>query len=345
MATNINSADFIKFITVKKGLRAGSIRTYTTRLNVINKWLKEADRRLDKDSVEDFLLYLRKLGRNNNTLNTYVFTFRYIKDYLQDRGLPNDFDVQSFEKYHPPIIPLTDEEIDRLLEVNLVFKIGGGTKVVEAQTIVVNALARFLADTGCRWNEAASLKVKYVDLSAEKAMIAKTKNGDFRFVYFTPILTIQLKKIIEGKNLEDLVFTSIKGNKLHPGDFNQRLRKMAEIAGINKHVHAHLLRHSYATSQYQETKDIAMVATLGGWRDIQTPYETYVHLADKVIKQSARRNPRWQKYITPLEALKNLQASLEPFNIEEDNRFSDTFKRGLHDLFFDEASRLKGKNF
>ncbi len=334
----ISEQDFIKFITVKKDLKGGSIRTCGTRLRVVNRFFIKLP--YTNKTIEDFFYYLqteRKL--KPNTLSTYSFVLGYIKDYLLDRKYKVKFDIPHFEKQHPPIIVLTDQEIERLLQIRLPFY--HVSQPIEWLSDSIQALATFIAYTGCRFDESARLQVKYVDIPAQKAMMTQTKNGEFRFVYFSePLLSI-LKRQVEGKEQDDLVFPNYYKKKHNNGDFNERLREMARVAGIKKYVSAHKLRHSFGTTQYESGNDIAMVATLLGHKDIQTTYDTYVHLADKTVRQATYKHPTLNKYLHPLERLKQIKEALEKFNIQEDLRLSERFKKGLIDLFYNEERRLR----
>jgi len=67
----MNEQDFVRFITIKKGLSANSIRTCRIRFGIITKWLAENNKELTKETVEEFFYYLKQRGLNNNTLKMY----------------------------------------------------------------------------------------------------------------------------------------------------------------------------------------------------------------------------------------------------------------------------------
>lgn len=53
------------------------------------------------------------------------------------------------------------------------------------------------------------------------------------------------------------------------------------------------------------------------------------------------KHPRFRRFISSLIVLKDMQDSLGKFKLEDDNGFSDEFKKGLIDLFFEEGKRLR----
>lgn len=335
----MDEQDFVQFITVKKGLSKESIRLCATKFKLIAKWLKENSKELNKETIEEFFFYLRQIGRNNNTLNTYYFTLRYIQDYLQDRGRPIQLldGMQAFTKVKPLIIILTPDEVERV--VNTPLSYGKWAKfsaeeVTNKLGFMYQTVTMFLAYTGCRFGEAASLKVKLLDLEAGKATFIETKNKEIRHAHITEPLISRLRKLTEGKEPEDLVFTSMKGSKMHPQDFITDLKKRAKKAGITKRVHPHLFRHSFGTQLIMSGVDITMVASILGHKDIQTTYDNYVHLADETLKKATYRHPLIRKNIDPKEILKNIKEQIESFRLETDARFNYRTEEGSNSLSF-----------
>ena len=45
----MDGQDFIRYITIKKGLSSNSVRLCKVRFNIINNWLKENNKELNKD--------------------------------------------------------------------------------------------------------------------------------------------------------------------------------------------------------------------------------------------------------------------------------------------------------
>ena len=335
----VSEKDFVSFLTIKQGLPKSTVRFSIIRLKVISKWLGE--KALTKENVENFFLYLREdLGRKNNTLNTYYFVFRHIQAYLLDRGIENRFfdSFKSFPKTRPAITILTPEEIEKLLEVDLTFGRYGKVSKAEASERLNTAyktMCMFLAYTGCRFDEIASLRVKYVDLAAGKVTFVETKNKETRYAHITEPLISRLKDQIEGKDEEDLVFLTLAGAKIHPTDFDKQLKRRAVAAGITKRVYPHLFRHSFATQLLMSGVDVTMVASILGHKDIQTTYENYVHLADETLKKATHRHPLVRKNINPSEIIKTIKEAVENFHLEDDLRFNYKITEGNDRLSFD----------
>lgn len=152
---------------------------------------------MNKDSVEEFFFDLKQRGLNNNILNTYFLTFRYIQDYLLDRGIDNKF-FESFTAFTKvkPIIILTPDEIEAIINQPLTygrFYKMSAEEVTKKLDFKYRTVCMFLAYTGCRFDEMASLKMKLLDLSADKATFVQTKNKDIRHAHITEPLISRLR--------------------------------------------------------------------------------------------------------------------------------------------------------
>ncbi len=316
----INEKDFISFITVKQGLAEESVRHCRIRIKIINNWFTEKE--LNKENIELFFMELKVRGLKNNTLNTYYFVLRQVRDYCNDRGLPSNFldGFKSFKKSKPDIIVFTLDEIERLLNTSLEYGLyrGKDTSFLDLRN---RTLSMFLAYTGCRFSEATNLRIKRLDLSAGRATFIETKTNENRSVYFTEPLKSNLAKLIENKNIDDLVFRNANEKRINAQDYSCDLKKRALKAGIVKRVFPHNFRHSYITHLIEAGVPITEVASLVGHKDIRTTYSTYMHLADKVLFKAAMRHPSVRRNVPPLEILRNIKELIDNQKLDSDNRF------------------------
>lgn len=317
----IDEKDFISFISIKQSLAKQSVRHCTIRIGVIIRWF--ADKELTKENVEKFFLYLKEeKGLKNNSLNTYFFCFRQLKEYCLDRNLPADFlnGFKSFKKTKPDILIFTQEEIEKILNTELTYGKQYG-KDCSFLDFRYRTLTMFLAYTGCRYAEAANLRVKRVDLSAGRASFIETKTNENRTVYFTEPLTSNLKALMDGRNPNDFVFRNTKEKQVHVQDFSDDLKRRAVEAGVTKRTFPHNFRHSYITHLLEAGVPITEVATLVGHKDIQTTYSTYMHLADRTLERAAMRHPAVRKNVPPKETIRLLKEMIQNLNLNNDPRF------------------------
>ncbi len=325
--------DFYSFIFTKQSLSEGSIRTCKSRLKLINVWF--SDKELNKQNVEKFFMDLKTKGRNNNTLNTYGFVFRQLVAYCKDRGLPYDFydGFKSFKKVKPDIIIFTREEIEKILNTSLSY---GNFRGMDCSILDFRfrTFTMFLAYTGCRYSEAAELKVKHIDISAGKAIFVNTKTNQNRTAYFIEPLKSNLAALIKDRKPDDRVFRNMMEKLVQVTDFSSDLKRRALAAGVTKRTFPHNFRHSYITHMLEAGVPITEVAPLVGHKDIQTTYSTYMHLADKTLERAAMRHPMVRLNVDPKEVIKSLKETVESLHLENDPRFSFSISEKNGDLSF-----------
>lgn len=316
----INTQDLNQYLVVKKQLDKNSIKLVLSRFGIIVKYLNGQE--ITRQSMEGFIYSLKERNLKNNSINAYIFTLKYLYAYLKDRKI----DIEDFTegldvlpKNPPVIIILSVQEIERLLNTDLTYGVFRG---VDASPLnqIYKTFTRFLASTGCRFEEAASLKVKYLDLENGRAIFIDTKNKTNRDVYINGPLVVELGKLIQEKGEEELVFTSFIGSPIIPQNYNGDLKRRAVAAGITKRVHPHLLRHSYATHLYIATKDIGLVQVVLGHKDIKSTM-IYIHLAGEIIKEGMMRHPVVRKYTDPSLIVSALLRNIEGFELHKDQRF------------------------
>ncbi|MBA7619138.1 Tyrosine recombinase XerC [subsurface metagenome] len=71
--------------------------------------------------------------------------------------------------------------------------------------------------------------------------------------------------------------TSRAGRQLNPRQVRAEIARLAAAAGIRRHVHPHLLRHTALTSLYDRTRDLRLVQEVAGHASSRTT-ERYTHV-------------------------------------------------------------------
>ena len=67
------------------------------------------------------------------------------------------------------------------------------------------------------------------------------------------------------------------GGFIDPSTWHNWLKDLARKVGINKNVHPHMLRHSFATHALQNGLEITQISQLLGHTDTAFSSRTYVH--------------------------------------------------------------------
>jgi integrase/recombinase XerC len=151
----------------------------------------------------------------------------------------------------------------------------------DALEIRDKAMFELFYSSGLRLAELAGLNTQLLDLSAGEASVTG-KGAKTRIV---PVgekarealaAWLNVRGEIAGAE-EKAVFVSRNGSRLTTRQIASRLDRWARKAGVDVHVHPHMLRHSFATHVLQSSGDLRAVQELLGHANISTT-QVYTHL-------------------------------------------------------------------
>lgn len=144
------------------------------------------------------------------------------------------------------------------------------------------AIAELLYSSGLRLAELCAVDIE--DLDHRERLITVTGKGDK--TRRVPVGTAALGAIAAYLNVrpapadaqaENALFLSRRGTRISARSVQQRLRKLAGDTGLGRHVHPHMLRHSFASHLLESSGDLRAVQELLGHSDIATT-QIYTHL-------------------------------------------------------------------
>jgi integrase/recombinase XerC len=83
--------------------------------------------------------------------------------------------------------------------------------------------------------------------------------------------------LLPAQSEETALFVSQRGTRLSDRAVQQRFARWAKISGLERSLHPHMLRHSFATHMLESSGDLRAVQELLGHADISTT-QVYTHL-------------------------------------------------------------------
>lgn len=132
---------------------------------------------------------------------------------------------------------------------------------------------------GLRVGEVINLKPQHIDSGRMIINIICGKGKKDRQVQLPEVLLKLLRQYyLQFKPEGGYLFQGQFDAQYSERSINQFLKKYAAIAGIKRNIHAHLLRHSYATSSLENGVDLRLIQTLLGHNSIKTTLR-YTHVS------------------------------------------------------------------
>jgi integrase/recombinase XerD len=182
---------------------------------------------------------------------------------------------------HPFCLPevLSREEVERLIQ-------GARSPLHRVWLLILYA-------TGMRREELVRLKVSDIDSGRMLIHIRQGKGRKDRDVMLSPRLLEELRdywRRVQPKPKTYLFPSKDPHQKrdlpMQAKSVFDAVQQAARRAGLEKHVHPHTLRHSFATHLLESGADLRTIQLLLGHADLKTT-SRYLHLSERHLKAAA----------------------------------------------------------
>lgn len=270
---------FLDNFWLKKRPSAHTLSAYKTDLTLFAQTL---DKPLSAVTQADILHYLSQKNTAANSNNRLLSTLRNFYTFLLTTEIISispleHITLAKLQKNLPEI--LTPKEVDILLES------------IDTTTILGKrdrAMIELMYSCGLRVSEIISLEYLNVKLNdgfltiygkgaKERIMPLSTIANDLLTDYIATVRPFLLK----GKNSS--FFLSVRGKAMTRQNFFHIIKQYVRLAGIEKNISPHSLRHAFATHLVQHGADLRSVQLMLGHSDISTT-QIYTHIHNAQLK-------------------------------------------------------------
>lgn len=255
--------------------------------------------KVDKQLIFKYITVLRS-GKitdgkiSNTTYSRNLSALRSFFKYLQKIHKVEDNPFRQFKN------PKSDKKLPEFLTYDEIDKMLNCLDENDPIQLRDKAIISLLYACGLRLTEAASIKLEDIDFNERFIRIVGKGNKE-RLVPFYEECGIILKKYLKNaRNLwikDDLqhVFLNQKGKMLSNRYIQIIVENVGIRAGLNKKVHPHMIRHSFATHLLDNGADLRIVQELLGHENLSTT-QIYTHITiDKLKNVVQKAHPRAKK--------------------------------------------------
>ena len=144
-------------------------------------------------------------------------------------------------------------------------------------------MIKLLYSSGLRLNELISLKVGDLEFNENIGWVRGGKGGKDRIFILSNNIIDDLKKLTEGRTIDGYLFEGRNG-KMSARAVQKVISNVARRSGIQKSVHVHTLRHSFATHLLESGEDIRKIQELLGHSNLSTT-QLYTHISTAELKK------------------------------------------------------------
>ena len=140
------------------------------------------------------------------------------------------------------------------------------------------AMLELFYSSGLRLSELTGLRWLDVDLDGgEVRVLGKGNKTRIVPVGRFAVEALRVLGTQEGMQHDAPIFRGRRGAPISPRTVQMRVDKLARLHGLPRHIHPHLLRHTFASHMLESSGDLRAVQELLGHADIATT-QIYTHL-------------------------------------------------------------------
>ena len=290
---------FIEHLKIERGLSRNTLLAYRNDLCALGDFLMDNGvtrwQDANRDDLLDFLDFRRSGGAEETSIARSLAAIKMFYRYLYSEKFSESDPTAAMDSPRLwRILPelLSVEETDRLLRAF-------SDRSAEPLILRNRTIIELMYASGLRVSEAADLLLADVDLESGMLRV-RGKGSKERLVPAAPrvialirrYITVSRRELIEKMPASPYLFVSRTGRRLNRERIWAIIKEATLIAGIDKEIHPHTLRHSFATHLLENGADLRAIQEMLGHSDISTT-ELYTHVnKNRLLAIHRRFHPR-----------------------------------------------------
>lgn len=291
---------FLNYLAVNRNLSTHTLSAYEGDLALFTTWLQTQPEVLSaavlKRLPSDFISHLSRQELARTTVARKMSALKtYLKFLMKERYLPDHAVSLSFHRPKPQRkLPafLLENDIQKLLD----------TAAQQPDSPLQRrnlAIIHLLFTSGIRISELTALNMEDMDTDQLELRI-RGKGGRERMAFFSVAALASLKRYLavwselsdDASKATSPVFLNYNGARLNVRSIRRMLSETAELSGLEKPIHPHLFRHSFATHLLNKGIDLRVVQELLGHVSIRST-QIYTHVStERLRKAYLQAHPR-----------------------------------------------------
>ncbi len=287
---------FQEYLALEDGASPRTLEAYGRDLSRLAEWCiprKIGDPMgLTPAALRDFVYHLKDIGLSPSSIRRSVSATKTYFKFLIGEGILQRDPTERLET------PRKWRTLPEVLSVDEVGKLLGAVSFDEPMAFRDRALLELAYGAGLRVSEWIGIGVK--DLLLDDGVVRVFGKGSKERLVPIGRSAIgavgtylrELRPRIEKGEGKGLLFLNARGKPLSRMGAWKILRKYVAVAGIEKHVSPHTLRHSFATHLLEGGADLRAVQEMLGHADISTT-QIYTHVDREYLRSVHRQfHPR-----------------------------------------------------
>ncbi|MFL0194327.1 tyrosine-type recombinase/integrase [Clostridium sp. WILCCON 0269] len=210
-------------------------------------------------------------SRSYHILRSF-YNFCYKKELIQ-RNIA--LSLEPIKVKRKERIYLLEEEVNSLVN--------------EIESELVKMAVNSIYYTGMRISECTNLRLKDVDFESKVIHVIGGKGNKDRDIPISDKLYEILIDYVENKRLKvdgsEYFFATSKSGRISPQYINKQINEAVKKLKWDKHVSAHIIRHSFASRLVQKNVNLVRIQKLLGHSDLRVT-SIYTHTSTNDLRQA-----------------------------------------------------------
>ena len=294
-----------------KKIRVATYKNGITNINQFEKFLKYREVEdtdifigdITEEIVRDFLFWELYKGRKQETIKKYLGTIGKVCNYASEHGLLAktisqaianiELDYGIGDDEHKSIKYLTSKELGRLVHLDR-------NTLSKRQAEIMDMFFFSFYACGLRISDIITLRCCDIDLEKMEINKIQVKTRGRNIV---PLAEEALKILEKWKgkhkvfmfgllpdnfDLKDEEALRIRRNSI-TATINKSLRRISEIAQLDKKVTCHMARHSWAVNALEQGMPMTMISELMGHTSVEVTAKVYARWTGDTKAETVRK--------------------------------------------------------
>lgn len=225
---------------------------------------------ISKQQIINYQLDLveqKKVSRSyqNQSINALKFYWERVLGHERQF-----FEISRPKKVEKLPTVLSLQEVQRILKAT--------------QHLKHKAMLATLYSAGLRMGELLNLKIGDIDSDGMRIWVREGKGVKDRLTVLSPMLLKLLRLYYQKYRPKCYLFEGPGGQPYSGSSVRKVLQRAVQLAGIQKKVRPHTLRHSFATHLLENGTNLRYIQTLLGHTSAKTT-EIYTHVSTKALEE------------------------------------------------------------
>ncbi len=253
------------------GYSPSTVRTYSNEFAQLLLTLDETPvNSLTPERLRDYMVYCtNKLKLSESTLHSRLNAIKFYYENVLHRQkffaeIPRPKKGRTLPKH------LSQRDVKRLFQYT--------------PNLKHNTLLRLCYGLGLRVSEVVNLRIADIDSGNMQVHVRRAKGKKDRYVPLPASILGQLRTYFKQFRPKEFLFEGQHGGAYSARSAQQVFKHSMRLAGINKQVGIHSLRHSYATHLLEAGTDISLIQKLLGHENIKTTL-IYAEITNQQLAQ------------------------------------------------------------